>query len=110
MACHRDPALEEMYALLCSQGLLERRLKALSHHVSKCSTKHTVHLPCACSTRISVDMIRLSNVQLRVSMAYHRDPALGEMYAVVRSQGLLESWPMASSTNLAIVAANSRVL
>lgn len=30
-------------------------------------------------------------LQLRASMGCHRDPALGEMYALVRSQGLLES-------------------
>ena len=30
-------------------------------------------------------------LQLRASMPCHRDPALGEMYALVRSQGLLES-------------------
>ena len=34
MACHRDPALGEMYALVRSQGLLESRLRALAHQVS----------------------------------------------------------------------------
>lgn len=34
MACHRDPALGEMYALVRSQGLLEGRLRALAHQVS----------------------------------------------------------------------------
>ena len=34
MACHRDPALGDMYALVRSQGLLESRLRALAHQVS----------------------------------------------------------------------------
>ena len=34
MACHREPALGEMYALVRSQGLLEGRLRALAHQVS----------------------------------------------------------------------------
>lgn len=37
MACHRDPALGEMYALVRSEALLEDRLNRLKHQVSDAS-------------------------------------------------------------------------
>ena len=37
MACHRDPALGEMYALVRSEALLEDRLSRLKHQVSDAS-------------------------------------------------------------------------
>ena len=37
MACHRDPALGKMYALVRSEALLEDRLNRLKHQVSDAS-------------------------------------------------------------------------
>lgn len=70
MACHRDPALGEMYALVRSQGLLEGRLRALAHQVSDANLQQMPDFQQRVEVLRQLDYIAPDNtVQLKVSVA-----------------------------------------
>ena len=67
MACHRDPALGEMYALVRSQGLLESRLRALAHQVSDANLQQMPDLQQRVEVLKELEYIAADNtVQLKV--------------------------------------------
>ena len=70
MACHRDPALGEMYALVRSQGLLESRLRALAHQVSDANLQQMPDFQQRVEVLRQLEYIALDNtVQLKVGVA-----------------------------------------
>ena len=67
MACHRDPALGEMYALVRSQRLLEGRLRALAHQVSDANLQQMPDFQLRVEVLRQLDYIAADNtVQLKV--------------------------------------------
>ena len=67
MACHRDPSLGEMYALVRSQGLLEGRLRALAHQVSDANLQQLPDFQLRVEVLRRLDYIAADNtVQLKV--------------------------------------------
>ena len=72
MACHRDPALGEMYALVRSQGLLESRLRALAHQVSDANLQQMPDFQQRVEVLRQLEYIALDNtVQLKVALTEH---------------------------------------
>lgn len=70
MACHRDPALGEMYALVRSQGLLEGRLRALAHQVSDANLQQMPDFHQRVEVLRRLEYIATDNtVQLKVCVA-----------------------------------------
>ena len=69
MACHQDPALGEMYALVRSQGLLESRLRALAHQVSDANLQQMPDFQQRVEVLRQMEYIALDNtVQLKVAV------------------------------------------
>ena len=69
MACHRDPALGEMYALVRSQELLESRLRALAHQVSDANLQQMPDFQQRVEVLRQLEYTALDNtVQLKVAV------------------------------------------
>lgn len=69
MACHRDPSLGEMYALVRSQRLLEGRLRALAHQVSDANLQQMPDFQLRVEVLRRLEYIAADNtVQLKVCL------------------------------------------
>lgn len=92
MACHRDPALGEMYALIRSQGLLEGRLRALAHQVSDANLQQMPDFQQRVEVLRKLEYIAGDNtVQLKVSLAVSMHISLAFFCSIQQAYQFLHS-------------------